>query len=395
METGLPSQLSDGGRAAPHMRITGVRVHHLSARLKERFGWSLNWHDQRQATVVEVATDAGLTGWGEGPCAAGLIAQRPELVIGRSPFEVEAIYDELREPPGHQRRPGAPSSAGLDVALWDLAGKALGLPVSHLLGRRYRDRVAAYCTALYRQDWPDLAEGLANEARCWAARGFRAMKMKIGYSAETDARIVRAVREAIGGSVGLAVDSNCAYDAGTAIRLGGRLEELDLMWWEEPLLAADLAGYTRLKSAIRIPLAGGETESLDWLIANYIQPRLLDIIQPDVVNVGLTGARSLSRLCWLAGLRLLPHNWGTAIRTAATLHWMSCCPPLTPALNPPEVMLEFDQSENPLRDAVVAQPIRFDPADGRVAVPAAPGLGITVVREAIEEYRTELATIGG
>jgi D-galactarolactone cycloisomerase len=295
-------------RQCSRIRITEIRIHSLEAPLRQRFGWSLNWADRRTTTLVEVRTDAGLTGWGEGAVMPELLAGRG--VIGRSPFEVEAIYDELRFPAGHQGRQGAPSCPGLDIALWDLVGKALDMPVGKLLGRQYRDRIGAYCTGLYRQDWPDLAKGLAEEARGWVARGFRSMKMKIGYSPATDVEIVGAVRDAIGGSIGLAVDSNCAYDAGTCIRLGVRLEQFDLMWWEEPVMADDLDGYARLRQAVRIPLAGGETGDADWLTSHYIQPRLVDVVQPDLEQVGLTGAKMLTRLCWLQHVRLVPHNWG-------------------------------------------------------------------------------------
>jgi D-galactarolactone cycloisomerase len=377
----------------PRIRISEIRLHSLEAPLHERFGWSLNWSDRRTTTLIEVRTDAGLTGWGEGAIAQDVLASHRDRVIGRSPFEAEAIYEELRRPGGHQRRRGAPSCPGLDLALWDLMGKALGMPAGNLLGARYRDRVRAYCTALYRKDWPDLAQGLAEEARGWAGLGFRAMKMKIGYAPEIDVDIVRAVREAIGPNIALGVDSNCAYDAGTCIRIGRRLEEFDLMWWEEPLMAGDLAGYRRLRQAIRIPLASGETENADWLIRHYIRPRLLDVVQPDLEHVGLTGAKTLSWLCWLEHLRLVPHNWGSAIRTAATLQWMSTVAPLTPALNPPEVLFEFDQTENPFRDAVIEEKLTLDALDGCVAVPPGPGLGVTVIPEAVEAFRTNLQVI--
>jgi D-galactarolactone cycloisomerase len=201
------------------------------------------------------------------------------------------------------------------------------------------------------------------------------MKMKIGFGPDTDVSLVQAVREAIGPHVGLAVDSNCAYDAGTAIALGRRLEPFDLMWWEEPLLADDQAGYRRLKESLRIPLASGETLSADEIIAHYIQPRLVDIVQPEIEIVGLTGGRRISYLCWLNRLRLSPHNWGTAVRTAAILHWMATVPAITHALHPTPVMFELDQTENPFRDAVIRQRIALE-ADGCVPVPSGPGLGV-------------------
>jgi D-galactarolactone cycloisomerase len=165
------------------------------------------------------------------------------------------------------------------------------------------------------------------------------------------------------------------------------------MWWEEPVLADDLEGYRSLRKALRIPLAGGETGNADWLAENYIQPKLVDVLQPDLENVGITGAILLGQLCWIHRIRLVPHNWGTAVRTAATLQWMSSCPPLTPALNPPAVMFEFDQTEHPFRDAIIREKLQLDPADGAVAVPGGPGLGVSVIPEAVEEYRTDLEIV--
>ena len=379
-------------------RITGIRVHTLSAPLKERFGWSLNWTKARTGRLIEVSTDAGLTGWGDGFCDTALLTQRAGRILGRSPFEVEAIYHELRDSPAAQQPPGPPACPGLDMALWDLVGKALNKPVSALLGPAYRDRIPAYVTALYRKDLPDnpgakLAEGLAAEAQSWVAAGYRSMKMKIGFSPEIDIEIVAAVRRAIGPGIALGVDSNCAYDSGTAVRVGAQLEQFNLMWWEEPVLSTDFEGYRRLKNALKIPLSGGETGSLDWLILNYVQPRLVDILQPDLENIGLTGARLLTQLCWMNRIRLVPHNWGTALRTAATLHWMSGCPALTPALNPPGILFEFDQTEHPFRDAIIREKIAFNPKDGTVAVPEGPGLGVTVIPEAVAEFRTDLFSI--
>ncbi|MFN9458499.1 MAG: mandelate racemase/muconate lactonizing enzyme family protein [Acidobacteriota bacterium] len=375
------------------MRITGVTVHHLRAPLSRRFGWSLNWTAARTATLVEVATDAGLTGWGDGYWGGQRLVDHPEVVIGRSPFAVEAIFDDLRPLAGHQTRRGEATAGGLDQALWDLCGQATGLPVCDLLGPRHRSEVQPYLTALYRQDWPDLAAGLAEEALTWREQGWTRMKMKIGYDPVTDLAAARAERRALGEAIGLGVDANCAYDAGTALALGAQMEELNLLWWEEPLLADDLAGYDRLAAGLRIPLASGETMSTDRLILDYIQPRRVAILQPDLETVGLTGGRRLAQLCWLNRIRLVPHNWGTALRTAATLHWLAATPSLTPALAGAELLFEFDQTESPFRDAVLRDAVRPSRPGGPIAVPAGPGFGVTVDREAVAaftERRTEI-----
>jgi D-galactarolactone cycloisomerase len=378
--------------AYPAIRITEVKVHRLSAPLGERFGYSLAWVDRRVATLVEVSTDAGLTGWGDGGFGGGLLAANPSLVIGRSPFEAAAIYDALRLPPRLQSRPGPQTCGGLDTALWDLAGQALGLPVSALFGRRCRDRVQPYCTALYRKDAADLPRALAAEALEWKAQGFRILKMKVGLGPALDYANVRAVREAIGGETALGIDANCAYDAATAAALARRLEPFDIAWFEEPLLADNFEGYARLRAATAIPLAGGETFPADRLITEYIQPRLVDILQPEIEIIGLTGALRLSHLCWLNHMRLVPHNWGTAVRTAAILHWMAAVPAVTEAIAAPPALFEFDRTESPFRDAVVEDPPRLD-SDGLVAVPGGPGLGIRVIPEAVARFREELIVI--
>ena len=290
------------------MRIASVHIHKLSAPLRERFGWSLNWTSTRTATLVEVRTDSGIIGWGDGAAAEDLLQANPEIVIGRFPFEVEAIYEDLRRRAGYQERPGASRCGGLDTALWDVLGQAVGLPVSQLLGKQHRSSVRPYCTAMYRKDWPDLAAGLCAEALSWQQQGFRTVKMKIGYTPETDVHIVRAVRAAIGPDMGLAVDANSAYSIGDAISLGRRLEEFNLLWWEEPIVANDLLGYARLHNQLRIPLAGGETLLSDDLIRDYIQPRLVDILQPEVELIGLTGARRITPLCWLTRPPQLGHG---------------------------------------------------------------------------------------
>lgn len=374
------------------IRITSVRIHKLSAPLRERFGWSLNWASLRTATLVEVRTDCGITGWGDGEAAEDLLLAHPALVLGRSPFEVEAIYEDLRAFPGKQERPGPSRCGGLDTALWDVMGQALGLPVSRLLGAQHRTTVRPYCTAMYRKDWPDLAEGLCEEALSWKKQGFRTLKMKIGYTPDLDLRIVRAVRKAIGPETALAVDANCAYTVGTAQALGRQFEDENLLWWEEPLMANDLAGYARLRQHLRIPLAAGETLPADDLIRDYIQPRLVDILQPEVEIIGLTGARRITPLCWLNHIQLVPHNWGTAVRTAAILQWMAIVQPLTPALDACPATFEFDQTESPFRDAVVESSFHLD-TDGAIAIPQSPGIGVRVIPEAVDQFRTQLIEI--
>jgi D-galactarolactone cycloisomerase len=367
-------------------QIRQVRIHHLEAPLSERFGWSLNWTSTRRSTLVQVIDGEGRSGWGDGTFGGDRLFRNPDLVINRFPDEVEGIYEALRPDPVRQSRRGPQDCGGLDTAIWDLLGKQRGLPVCRLLGHVYRDRLQPYCTALYRKDWPDLAAGLAEEAAGWKAKGFRVMKMKVGYGVEVDVRNVRAVRAVIGPDIGLAIDANCAYDAAGAALLANLVEDCDISWFEEPVSADDLSGYREMKQRCRVPLAGGETLPLDNLLRDYVEPRLVDILQPEVEIVGLTGARRLSHACWLHRVRLVPHNWSTAIRTAAILQWMATCPPLTEGLESLPMMFEFDQTENPLRDAVVQTRLAPE-SDGLISVPTAPGLGMEVDEAAVARFR--------
>jgi D-galactarolactone cycloisomerase len=268
-------------------------------------------------------------------------------VIGRSPFEVEAIFDELTElqsVPFHDMPRQAPMPGGLDTALWDIVGKALGKPLSALLGKQYRRRVMPYASAGYRKNWSDLEKGFADELRHWTHdAGFRAAKVKTGYDPVTDIRILRAVRSAIGEEIHLGIDSGTpgACDDGTAVRLGRQLEELNLEFWEEPINKFDLAGYARLKNALRIPLASGEFLPVDWLIENYIQKKTVDIVQPDISDCWFTGGKRITYACWLNRVRLMPHSWGTPIRSATEMHWVATIPNLSGAWNPPPTLFEL------------------------------------------------------
>jgi len=401
----LAGRLRAEGTAIPNIRITGVKVHMLRQDLKEPMGYCCAPRaplgmTSTGASVVEVETDAGLIGWGDGPWGADVLRRNPKLVIGRSPFDAEAIFDEITDLSSGGFNSGmpreAPSPGGLDVALWDIMGKALGKPVSALFGKQRRSRVMPYASAGYRKNWKDLEAGFAEELTHWTKEaGFRAAKVKTGYDPVTDVRILRAVRKAIGDEIHLGIDSGTpgAYDDGTAVRLGRQLEELSLEFWEEPINTFELAGYARLKNTLRIPLASGEALPIDWLIENYIQKKIVDIAQPDITETGLTGARRVSYACWLNRVRLFPHSWGTPIRIASEMHWVACFPDVSRAWNPPPVLFELHlPHESPAWDLTTKR-IEVDKTDGMIAVPTGPGLGIEINRDVLDRHRTELVKI--
>ncbi len=400
----LLQRLQAAGETIPKLKITAVRVHRLRQELKEPMGYCCAPRaplgmTSVGASVIEVETDAGLTGWGDGAWGGEILRQNRERVIGRSPFEAEAIFDELTE---LQRIPfralprNGPTPGGLDVALWDLAGQAFGKPVHALLGKQYRKRAMPYASAGYRKNWPDLEKGFAEELRHWTKDvGFRAAKVKTGYGPEIDVRVIRAVRKAIGEEIHLGIDSGTpgAYDDGTAVMLGRRLEEFNLEFWEEPINKWDWEGYARLKNALRIPLASGEALPVDWLIENYVQRKTVDIVQPDISDCGFTGGKRIAYACWLNRVRLVPHSWGTPIRIASELHWVACMPEMSRAWNPPPALFELHLPHESPAWGLTTKRIEVDPSDGMIEVPAGSGLGIEINRDELERYRTDVITI--
>ena len=388
----------------PDLKITGLKIHSLRQKLAEPLGYGAAPEPFRishmGAQIVEVITNEGLTGWGEGPWGREIVTKNPELVIGRSPFEVEAIFDELTERiaiPYHKVPRNSPSPGGLDTALWDLVGKATGKPLSQLLGSQYRDRVMPYASAGYRKpSWKDLYRGYAEElATCTKEMGFKAAKIKTGFGPSEDVKIVAAVREAIGDEIHLGIDAGTpgAYDDGTAVMLGKQLEAFNLEFWEEPINKWDIEGYQRLKNALRIPLASGEFLPVDWTIENYINKKTVDIVQPDIIDCGLTGGKRITHACTINRVRLVPHSWGSPIRIVAEMHWAATIPQLSISNFAPPIMFELHLPNESAAWSLTPEPILVDKKDGQIAVPTGPGLGIEIDRDELRRYRENLITI--
>src|SRR6185437_1330211 len=274
------------------MKITSVRTHILEAALSQPFAYSRAWYDTRTAMVVEIETNDGVTGWGEcyGPAriTAAVVESVASLLIGEDPLRIDhlwrKIYSTLRD--HGQKGVVIEGLSGIDIALWDIKGKHFGVPVHRLLGGGIRDTVQAYATGLYRRRSGDPLRYLPEEAAGYVAEGFNAVKLKVGFGVEEDAAVTRAVREAIGPDVALMVDANHAYDATAAIRLGRLIECHDIGWFEEPVPPEDVAGYRAVKSALTIPVAGGECEFTRFGFRELFVSHALDIAQPDTCAAG-------------------------------------------------------------------------------------------------------------
>jgi len=369
------------------MKITGVKTYVLEELLGDKaFGWSLWVTNQRQSALCVISTDEGVDGVGEafyvgGPAkvAASVISEAmAPLIIGKDPFDNAVIWDFLYNRSRDQGMKGLPISAlsAIDIALWDIKGKVLGVPVYKLLGGAFRDKARVYATGLYEpQHVASIKDALVEEALGYKKEGFPAMKLKIGYGIETDMKYVSAVREAIGDVV-LMVDANHAYNAAEAIRLAREMEKYNVYWFEEPVPPEDIDGYIEVKQKSNILIAGGECESTRYGFRELITRRAVDILQPDLCATG--GLTEMTKIVALASA------WGTNVGLAASLQLFATLPHFPERRFPTEPFFEYDCSPHPFRDKVTQE--KFVMKNGYLDIPSRPGLGITLDMDFVNKH---------
>lgn len=371
------------------MKITEVKAYPLVQPLGDMsIGFAQGWIQSRQSTIVIVSTDEGIEGVGESFGIAKAVAAVVEdfcapIIIGKDPFDNSVIWDTIYRVAGPDSQKGILIEAlsGIDIAIWDIKGKALGLPVHKLLGGAYRDRALAYASGLFRTNVKNPKDALAEEALGYKREGFSAMKLKIGHvSPAEDLSIIKAIREAIGYDLKLMVDANRAYNATEAIRLAKQMEQYDIYWFEEPVPPEDIDGCIEVKNNTNIPIAAGECEATRYGFRQLITRRAVDILQPNVTIAG--GFTEIQRIVALAStwnVQCIPHCWGTNVATAASLQYYATIPHIPGKFNPPEPYFEFDRSPNPIRERTTHE--KFIMKDGYVDIPQKPGLGITVDKD--------------
>jgi D-galactarolactone cycloisomerase len=379
------------------MQITEVKTYILEAMLEGRsFGFSQRVADRRQTILCAITTDTSVTGVGEafyfgGPAdiAARLIdGCFGPMLIGRDPHDTGVIWDTLYNWTRDQGMKGVTISAlsAVDIALWDIRGKALGLPVHKLLGGAYRSKARAYATGLYEpQNVPNKIDALVEEALGYRADGFTGMKLKIGYGIETDLAYVAAIRKAIGDEMHLMVDANHAYNAAEAIRLSWAMEPFSIHWFEEPVPPEDLDGYREIRDRTRIMVAGGECEYTRFGFRELINRRAVDILQPDLCAAG--GFTELARIVAMASaanMPVMPHVWGTNIGLAASLQCYAALPHFPERRFPAEPFFEYDRSAHPLREGVTHE--KFVIENGYLEIPDRPGIGVTPDMEFVTRH---------
>jgi L-alanine-DL-glutamate epimerase-like enolase superfamily enzyme len=369
------------------MKIREIRAAGLRGMTPEG-GWSSEIRpDDCVHTLVAVITDEGLVGWGsvfsnDGLVNAALKVLEP-LYLGENALEPERVSEKLHQHTFWLGRGGSLTHAisGIDIALWDILGKATGQPVGRLLGGRYRDRVRPYASILMQQPGP-----LADQLLAIKAQGFRAFKIGWGpfgrESHALDAAIVAAARDAVGPECKLMVDaggSDAYWPHGFkwALRTAEMLAEADVFWFEEPLKPDALADYVSLRRVAPLPISGGEVLTRRQAFQPWLEAGAFDIVQPDVTKVG--GISEERRIAWMAqehGVRFIPHGWNTAVGVAADLQLASAFPDTD--------LVEYLYG-SPYVDGIVAEGWKLD-AEGMLPISYEPGLGLTLDLDRVAKY---------
>jgi len=385
------------------MKITEVISHVLQYDLPEELGYSQQFYAKRSAHLVEVRTDEGVTGWGEcfGPgnvaVANKAIVEKviQPMILGADPIDRDVIWHKVYNLLRDHGQKGMPMQAlsGVDIALWDIAGKVAGLPICKLIGGTHRDKVAVYGYGmmLRQESVSSLETRFEEEAAAIKEAGFAATKMKVGLGAKDDIKLAEAVRRGVGDDYQFMVDANHCYTTSDAFYVGHALEELDAYWFEEPVAPEDLDGYKELRSKLKVNISGGEAEFTRWGWRHLLENRCLDIAQPEVCALG--GISEYLKVLALAHTHFTPvinHVWGSAIAVATNLQLLAAMPPLPGGLNPREPMLEFDTTHNLFRDELLLEPLDIQSqvarTGGFATIPLKPGHGVEPDRDFIERF---------
>jgi L-alanine-DL-glutamate epimerase-like enolase superfamily enzyme len=358
------------------------------------------------AAIVRIDTDTGLTGWGEAKNAAGSVGSYAALVtmingemaprlLGRDPRDITAIWDLLyngmRAHYGTARGHGFPEMSrrghkiaaisGIDIALWDILGKSLGVPVWRLLGGRKAERLPAYASG----GWADAA-GIGAQLGGYVEKsGFKAVKMRVGVmdgSPQASAERVIAARHHLGPAIDLMCDAHGTFTVAEAKRFAYLVRDCDIAWFEEPVTGDDKAGMGEVRASSHIPIAAGESESTRFDFRDLIAARAVDVLQPDLaICGGITEAMRIGALASSHNLLLAPHLWAGAPAFAAGLH---VC-----AASSASMILEYSLGANPMIHELIEERIGVE--DGMLAIPDRPGLGITIREDVVAAHTVALA----
>ena len=388
------------------MKITKITSHILGYDLPETLGYSQQYYKKRTSHIVEVETDEGVTGWGEcfGPgniafANKGIVEKVIQpIVLGMQALDRDVIWHKVYNLMRDHGQKGMPLQAlsGVDIALWDLAGKAANLPLYKMIGGAHRDKVEVYGYGmmLRPENINSLISRFKEESAEIKEMGFKALKMKVGVGPKDDIKLIEAVREGIGDNFRFMVDANHGYTTHDALYIGRAMEEFSPYWFEEPVAPEDLDGYRELRAALRVNISGGEAEFNRWGWRKLLESRGLDIAQPEVCALGgISEYLRVLALCHSHFTPVVNHVWGSAIAVAVNLHLLAAMPPLPGGLFPWEPMLEFDTTHNRFIDDLLTMSLDIKKQvkinNGTVSLPNGPGLGVTPKRDFLDKFRID------
>lgn len=367
------------------MKIKDVRAYTLSYPLKKPWRIAGLAMSEMVATIVEVESDTGLIGYGEALTRLGPGVTREvvhailkPVLIGADPLDVDVLWERMFRTMmarGHWKGFMIEAISGVDIALWDLNGKILGKPAATLLGGCHHEKLEAYASSIMIMDTADMV----TEAKSLVDQGFKKIKFKIGRGVEEEYDYLKAAREALGPGIGIMVDANCGYSLEAALRLGAKLPDLDVLWFEEPVPPHHNDSYARLVESLSVPVVAGECEFTRWGFRDLIVHGKVPVIQPDIGRCGgFTEARKIAALASAHGVAVAPHTGASgAVCIAAAIQFAASLSNLS--------IYEHMYPENPLREDLLKEPA-LACVNGFIQVPAGPGLGIEIDPEKLEKY---------
>ena len=354
------------------MRITNIEVInlHFSYPKGQGFRYAGGTVTSRVTSLILVTTDSDTTGLGAAysyPDLVRIIVERQfkPMLLGCDPLDIDAHWQKMYQLTRWYGRKGVAISAlgGLDIAFWDLRGKALGKPIYKLLGGG-NGTVPAYASGLF---WEQDVRQLEKEAARHRAHGFRRVKMRIGHSEEYDVAAVEAVRRGVCSDGDIMADGSHRYTLENAKRIGKFLGDKKVFWFEEPFPPEDIDSYVALRSQLGVPLAAGENEFGVQGFRELLRAKAVDIAQPDASRTGgISECLRVARMAAQAGVRVAPHTWSDAVAVTANAHCIAAIPN--------SISVEVDQTGNPLIDELLTEPLAIK--DGMLHLSDKPGLGI-------------------
>jgi D-galactarolactone cycloisomerase len=374
------------------MKIVEIRGFDLSFPLAQPMGNALNLFRKRDALVVQVCTDTGLTGWGESgnsPHAAGAFirARLAPLLLGKSPLEVGRHFQAMCGAVGYDRRGAAMMAiSALDMALHDIAAQTHGISVAALLGGAVRNQVFAYASGPFVRSQPNPYREYQREVEAYLTRNFKAVKPRGGVDPRADGAMANALRKQVGTDIGIMVDINQGYTSAAAIRSARFMEGADLLWIEEPVQPEDIPGYQAFNQSVATATAGGEALGSLRAFRDFVTAGAFDILQPDLsICGGYSGFRQIWALAQAYDLPIMPHVFGTVVNFHASLQMSAVLEPRRGGAAAAYPFIEYDMMDNPLLNLCGTPSLS---GEGMLTISDAPGTGLDLKPDQLGPWTT-------